>query len=207
MGDMRIGLGPLVALCGGVVLLVSLFVTWYDASFAGQVQSYDAWQAFSVISLLLYVAGVMAIAYGALDLIDRLPRLGVSAGAVICGAGIVALALVVFRLVVAPDLEPGIGAQVSVTGGAFVGLVGCLVIVAGGYLGIAGTLEWLQSRLGLGGTSSTIDEPQPSSDAETTAREASSETDSAKERATESVKGSTHSHAEESPQSGDSVQG
>ena len=64
-GDRRIALGPLIGAAGAILLLVSLFLNWYD--------DLSAWTSFEVLDLLL--AGIALI-----SLISLAERLGVTPG-------------------------------------------------------------------------------------------------------------------------------
>ena len=118
----RIALGPLIAAAGGGLLVASLFVDWYGGL--------TAWTAFEVLDLLL--AGVALLAL--LSLADQVGYQvpGVRRGFVL-PLGVMALVVVASQLVDHPpagvgrDLEPG----------AWMGLAGSALIVAGSALAAA----------------------------------------------------------------------
>jgi hypothetical protein len=85
----RLEAGPLLVTLGGVLLLVSLFLSWFTGELS-------AWQAFEVWDLVLFVLALGSIAAGLglttqdVDLVDRrfLPA-GVTAVAVIVASQII----------------------------------------------------------------------------------------------------------------------
>jgi hypothetical protein len=142
---------------GGVVLLGSLFLKWYgfDASaltdrhvvpvaisqFAGRaarslaaaVPSLTAWQAFSIIDVLLAAIALLAIALPIVTALARGPAKPVAFAVLTSVFGLLAVLLVLFRLV---D-QPGNDQLVAVKAGAYVGLAGALLTFAGGWLALA----------------------------------------------------------------------
>jgi hypothetical protein len=132
MTRLRVGSGQFLAAVSGAILIGSLFLDWYGARFAGQSEAFDAWQAFSLISVLLYAAGAVGLLYGLWHLFDRgLPSRFVPAVAMSL-VGLCAACLTIFRLIVMPNLEPGLAAQVSPQVGIFIGLVASVGLLAGG---------------------------------------------------------------------------
>lgn len=115
--------GPLLALVGGVVLLVSLFLHWYTPGIS-------AWNAFEVIDLLLALAALGAI-FVSLRILQPniLPavRARIDDGAILA-AGVIALVLVASQLINRPPAASGSGIMF----GGWLGLGGAALIVAGG---------------------------------------------------------------------------
>lgn len=132
MTRLRVGYGQFLAAVSGAILIGSLFLNWFGASFAGQSEAFNAWQAFSLISVLLYAAGAAGLLYGLWHLFDRgLPsRFGPAVAMSL--VGLCAALLIVFRLIVMPDLEPGLATQVSPNVGIFIGLIASIGLLAGG---------------------------------------------------------------------------
>ena len=54
MNVRRIEVGPLIVVLGGVLLLVSLFLDWFEPG-------YTAWQVYEVVDLLLAALGILAV--------------------------------------------------------------------------------------------------------------------------------------------------
>jgi hypothetical protein len=150
MTRLRVGSGQFLAAVSGAILIGSLFLNWYGARFAGQSEGFNAWQAFSLISVLLYAAGAAGLLYGLWHLFARgLPSRFMPAVAMSV-VGLCAACLTIFRLISMPDLEPGLAAQVSPQVGIFIGLVASVGLLAGG-LAVIGSehAARLQSLTGL----------------------------------------------------------
>ncbi|MGA8217565.1 MAG: hypothetical protein WB771_03285 [Solirubrobacterales bacterium] len=117
----------MVGALGGLGLLVATFLPWYSAGG----ENATAWQAFSIIDVILAAAAVMGLSV-AVCVLARLsvsyPFAGSSAAT---GFGAVALILIVYRLI---D-PPGAGG-VDLEIGAWLGLVCAAAITVGGYLGM-----------------------------------------------------------------------
>lgn len=131
--------GAILAAAGGVLLVASMFGDWYTIDVSGgrvpgaeqlaREASVNAWQAFAWIDMLLFAAAVFAVFYALFGASARLsPRLVLAAGAVAAGA-------IAYRL----GDPPLVGGQVftftvhvSPRAAAFLGLLGALMIVAGG---------------------------------------------------------------------------
>jgi hypothetical protein len=142
----RISFGDMVAAGSGIALLLFMSgVNWFSvANDPTGVGDRNAWEAFSAIDLVLFLVALTAIAIpiakGARANLRSLP---VSPDWIVAGAGILACVLIVFRLLVTPDLEiqyPGVSGSVEEVGGVvdrsigiFLGLVASAGIVFGGY--------------------------------------------------------------------------
>jgi hypothetical protein len=124
-GDRRIALGPLIGAAGAVLLVVSLFLDWYD--------ELSAWTSFEVLDLLL--AGIASAALvslaGQLGLVPARRRV-IGAGAAL-PLGAVAVLVVVSQLINHPpagvDRDPKIG--------LWLGLAGAALLLAGATLAAA----------------------------------------------------------------------
>jgi hypothetical protein len=116
----RLEAGPLLVTLGGVLLLVSLFLSWFTGELS-------AWQAFEVWDLVLFVLALGSIAAGLglttqdVDLVDRrfLP------------AGVTAVAVIVASQIIDPP--PAATGQDADTG-AWLALGAALVMCAGAVL-------------------------------------------------------------------------
>jgi hypothetical protein len=123
----RIRLGELVGALSGLGLLVVSFLPWYSAGG----QDATAWQAFSVVDLVMAAAAIAGLSVG----IVAFGRISVSypvAGSTIAaGFGALVLVLIAYRLV----NPPGSG-DVDREVGAWLGLIAAAGVTLGGYLGM-----------------------------------------------------------------------
>jgi hypothetical protein len=127
---------------GGIVLLVSLFLRWYGgAGFPpGVVEALPpgvsifgpmdvtAWQAFTVIDILLALIAVTAILVPVLSVATRGPAKSIGIAVIASAVGWIAVLLVVFRLIDMPadDLRPLLP--------AWLGLAGAVIAWVGSWL-------------------------------------------------------------------------
>jgi hypothetical protein len=119
--------GELVGAISGLGLLVASFLPWYSAGG----EDVTAWQAFSVVDLLMAAASIAALGLA----VVAIARLSVSypaaGSAISTGFGALALILIAYRLINPPgsgDTEREIG--------AWLGLLAAGGITLGGYLGM-----------------------------------------------------------------------
>jgi hypothetical protein len=121
----HISLGPLVGLVGALLLLVSLFLNWWDGV--------TAWTAFEVLDLALAGLALMAILALAEAAGARLPS-GVAVGAAAAlPIGVVALVIVASQIVNDP---PAVSGRPHATG-IWLALGGALLIAAGSLMTVA----------------------------------------------------------------------
>lgn len=118
----RLRVGEMLAGLGGLALLVSTFLPWY----AGPAEL-SAWEAFSVVDVLLALTALTGIAVAVLAARVRAPALPVATAVVLVALSAFMLALAVYRLL----NQPGPNDAVDVRPGAYVGLA-CLFLVAVG---------------------------------------------------------------------------
>jgi len=139
----RLSVGEMVAAAGGAVLLLVMSAfTWFTV--AKGVGGRDAWQAFTLIDLLLFLVVLVAIAFALARMagVDLRP-LPVRPGLIVAVAGAVAFLLLLFRLFVVPEIEvqfPGAirsikaeASEVEPGIGLYLGLVASAGIAAGGF--------------------------------------------------------------------------
>jgi hypothetical protein len=120
-------LGELVGAVSGLGLLVASFLPFYS-EFEVNV---TAWQAFSIIDLVMAAAGIVALSVAVVVLFRLSVSYPVAGSAVTTGIGALALVLIAFRIIDPPgngDVEREIGAWLS--------LVAAAGITLGGYLGM-----------------------------------------------------------------------
>jgi hypothetical protein len=120
-------LGELVGAISGLGLLVASFLPWYSAGG----EDVTAWQAFSVVDLLMAAASIAALGL-AVVVIARLSVSYPAAGSAIStGFGALALILIAYRLI-----DPPGGGDVDREICAWLGLLAATGITLGGYLGM-----------------------------------------------------------------------
>jgi hypothetical protein len=132
----KLTLGARIAAASGVALLIVMFLPWYgvEVSSLSIGESANAWEVFSVIDIVLFLAGLIAVAVVLAKAVGALPALPAPAGTIIAAVGALALVLVVYRLVDSPapgDLPDSI--EVSRKVGLFLGLLASAGIGFGGY--------------------------------------------------------------------------
>jgi hypothetical protein len=127
-----------VAGLGGLLLLVSLFLPWYGVELPPAVgdlepfgpEDVTAWQAFTVIDVLLAALGLLAIVVPVSSLLANGPAKPIAV-AVLAGAlGWIAVVLVIFRLVDSPT------DGLELRYGAWVGLAAALIAWIGSWLAL-----------------------------------------------------------------------
>ena len=110
--------GELIAGAGGLALLVSLFLGWYSGA--------SAWEAFSVVDVLLALLALVPLALVVVQATRESPSLPVAFSVFTVVAGLLATLLVLFRIVDKPG-----GGDVEL--GAWIGLAAAVVTAAGGW--------------------------------------------------------------------------
>lgn len=119
--------GELVGALGGLGLLVSSFLPWYSAGG----ESITAWQAFSVVDIVMAAAASASLIVALVVLARLSVSYPVAGNSVALLFGFVALVLIVWRLI---D-PPGSGSP-SRDIGAWLGLISAAVVTAGAYRGM-----------------------------------------------------------------------
>ena len=129
--------GDALAALGGVLLVVSLFLPWYSvklpsgAPAAGR--DLTGWQAFSVIDILLALAGLVGIGLAVTVVTRRTPAVPVAFAVVGSVIGVLAVLLVLVRIL---D-QPGPNQFLDVAVGAWIALAGALGLTAGAWRSIS----------------------------------------------------------------------
>jgi hypothetical protein len=123
-----------IAAAGGVALLAAMFVDWYapDAVF-GALDRLDlgasAWEAFSVLDVVLALLALVPLALVALQATRDSPSLPVAFSLLTTVAGAVATLLILYRIV----NQPGPNDAVTVELGAWIALAAAVAIAGGGW--------------------------------------------------------------------------
>jgi hypothetical protein len=106
----RLRAGEWIAAASGVVLIVSLFLPWYEgtsdgAGTYGADATFTAWEVLAVLDVVFLIVGLLGIAVLVVTATERVPALPVALGSLTVIAGFIGTALVLFRLLAIPDLE------------------------------------------------------------------------------------------------------
>jgi hypothetical protein len=123
----RLRAGEWIALAGGIALVVSLALPWYDAP----TEALTGFEALTIIDVLLTLIALLAIALGVLQATQDTPAKPVAFGILSVVFGALAVLLVAFRLIDSP------ADGLTVRPGAWLGLVAALAITVGGWRSIA----------------------------------------------------------------------
>jgi hypothetical protein len=113
-----------IAGIGGILLLVSMVLDWYGTDIG---LSVNAWQAFSITDLLIFLAGIGGIATLVAQGTSSRPAPAVAVAVVSTAFSFLVLLLVVYRLI----NQPGDNDLVGIEPGAFVGLASLLAVFLG----------------------------------------------------------------------------
>ena len=118
--------GEWIGALGGLGLLASSFLPWYSAGG----QDATAWQAFTVVDLLIALAAFFSLSVAVVVLTRLSVSYPVAGAAVATLFGGIALIAIAYRLI----NPPGDGLDVEY--GAWIGFASALVATYGGYLGM-----------------------------------------------------------------------
>lgn len=145
----RLRIGEWIMGGAGLLLLVALFLPWYELGQGIVVGPPDvldahasAWDAFTVLDVLLAIGALAAVAVVFVTAAYATPAVPLALEALVTLLALILLVLVVFRLADPPDvsfLESTAGPatrehveEIDRAAGAWLGLVGALGIFAGG---------------------------------------------------------------------------
>ena len=142
----RLRSGELIAGVSAVLLFIFMFVSWYGlkvntaglGSVALPAVGYDAWDAFSVIDLILLLTVIVALALVVMQATQRSPAIPVSLSVITTTLAGLSVLLILFRIIDPPsmvDVPAVIDAHLDRTLdlGVYLGLVASLGILYGGY--------------------------------------------------------------------------
>jgi hypothetical protein len=122
----RLRAGEWLAGAGGVALIVSLLLPWYEAA-----ETVSGYEALTVIDILLMLLALLALALGVLQATQDAPNKPVGAAVLTVVLGALGVLLVLFRLIDAP--HDGL----EVRAGAWIALAATVAITAGGWRSLA----------------------------------------------------------------------
>jgi hypothetical protein len=151
MNFRRLRLGEWVMGASGLLLFVALFLPWYELGegiVVGPPDALDAhasaWDAFTVLDLLLALGALAAIAVVIVTAAHATPAVPLALESLVALLALLLLVLVVFRLLDPPDVSflestSGPATREHIEGldraaGAWLGLAGVLGIIVGGLL-------------------------------------------------------------------------
>ena len=148
MDTATVGRGTLIAGVSGVLLFIFMFFSWFgiDAESAvpagipedianqaieqsGVDTTFNAWQSFDLIDLILLLAVIASVGFAAIDMSGASVSLPVAGSAVTAGIGAIAFLLVLYRLINPPE---DLGREI----GVWLGLLATAGITYGGYEGM-----------------------------------------------------------------------
>ena len=112
--------GEWIAGAGAVALLVALFLGWYSGA--------SAWQAFSVLDVVLALVALLALALVIAQATRESPSVPVALSVLTAVAGVLATLFVLYRIL----NQPGPNDAVEVEAGAWLGLAAAALVAVGG---------------------------------------------------------------------------
>ncbi|HWH11505.1 MAG TPA: hypothetical protein VG165_10295 [Solirubrobacteraceae bacterium] len=122
----RVRPAELVALLGGLLLGVAMFLPWFEFS-SGNL---DAWSSFTVIDVLLALTAVAGVALFWLTLTRSSPALPVAAGVWTTLLGVISTLCIGLRLLDHP------AATFDTCVGIWLGLAGSVLVLVGAWVGL-----------------------------------------------------------------------
>jgi hypothetical protein len=127
----RLRIGEWVTALAGVALLAVMFLDWYEAGGSGA----SAWEAFSVIDVLLAIVALMAISVGVMAAAHNTPAVSLAIASLLLTVGAVTMLVLAVRALVVPELTVGgatvPGDDVERAGGLWLGLGATLLVTLG----------------------------------------------------------------------------
>lgn len=138
--------GRLLAAGGGILLIVSLFLSWYGFDVGGLAGQYMAgvdtsasgWQSLDIGDFVFLIVGLLAIAPAAFDIFDLEIELPFDISFVSLVGGAVSIAWIVLRIIDKPGPNlpdiAGVDYGIGLKFGIFIALIGAILIVVGGVM-------------------------------------------------------------------------
>jgi hypothetical protein len=176
MDTTKIRFGEAVAAGSAILLFIVMFLPWYGYSVKGASAfgvsisaNRSAWQAYSIIDLILFLTIIVAIGMAILSMTQRSTALPISASVAVTILGGLSVVLILIRIFAKPDYcRGGVCASnvldISLKYGVFLGLILAAGIAAGGFLAMReeGTSfsDAAQRLQGAGGTAPPPPAPQ-----------------------------------------------
>jgi hypothetical protein len=147
MDTANVGRGTLIAGVSGALLFIFMFFSWFGADISealpgvpegvaedlvdqsGADTTFNAWQSFDWIDLILLLAVIASVGFAIIDMTGASVSLPVAGSAVTTGIGALAFLLVLYRLINPPE---DLGREI----GVWLGLLTTAGITYGGYEGM-----------------------------------------------------------------------
>jgi carbon starvation protein CstA len=126
----RVRAGEIVAGVAGLALLVVLFLEWYTV--AGRGEGLSAWDAFTVVDVLLALVALLGIAVLVSQVAGRGPAVPVALEVLTTTLALAATLLVLYRIL----NQPGSNDVVDAAVGAWLGAACCLALFLGAWLAL-----------------------------------------------------------------------
>jgi hypothetical protein len=120
----RLRPGEWLAGIGGAALLAVMFMDWYGSD--GEGAQANAWEAFSVVDIILAIAGLLGVALAAITAAHRAAAVPIAVASLLGSIGGLAALVLIWRVI---DV-PGSGA-VTRESGLWIGLISCGTLLAG----------------------------------------------------------------------------
>jgi hypothetical protein len=132
----RLGAGEWMASISGVVLLVSLFLPWYEfeicvvpyTDLSRGCPTMSGWEALAAIDVLLAFVAASGVLVGIVTAVQRVPAVPIATSALVMFSGTFGVLLVLFRVI---DLPDGVAGR---EWALWLGLAGAAGIVAGAFI-------------------------------------------------------------------------
>ena len=142
----RLRAGEWLAGLSGVVLIVSLFLPWYEGTVGGfgaygdGDPRFTAWEALRMLDFVFLAGGLGGVVLLVVTATQRTPALPVALGALMVIVAGVLTALLLYRVIALPELETGGAAEVypdqERRAGLWLGLLAMLGLTVGSFLSI-----------------------------------------------------------------------
>lgn len=116
----RLRAGEVLLASSGVMLLVSLFLPWYEAANA---ETLTGFESLAVVDVLLALAAASAVAIVPITASQRVPAVPIALDALLTIAGMLATVLVLIRVANLPDAAAGRDFGLWLALGGAVGIV------------------------------------------------------------------------------------
>lgn len=139
----------MIAAVSAIVLLLVMFIfDWFAVDLGADdlglgVSVVDtganAWQAFSVIDIILFITILVAIGLAVMAANAQSHNLPVAGSALVAGLGLLSVLLILYRLIDPPgagDIPDGFDISISREIGVFLGLIAAAGITYGGFAGM-----------------------------------------------------------------------
>ena len=121
---------------GLALLLIMIIFDWFDVEGAEDLGGLNAFESFSFIDILVLLAALAGMALVVVSLTQSQVNMPVALSAITTGLGGLATLLILFRIIVTPDIEVlGFGdVETNVAFGAFLGLIAAAGVAYGGWV-------------------------------------------------------------------------